>query len=65
MSSIYLRVTIEKNSNIRFSKFKKFVTKSVFGELQLTQVSLNFHTSCCNLETSGLGAKLCVTFLLF
>ena len=26
----------------RFSKIKKFVTRSVFGELQLTQISLNF-----------------------
>ena len=31
-----------------FSKFKKFVSRSVFGELQLTQISLNFKTSCWN-----------------
>ena len=29
-------------SKLRFSKFKKLVTRSVFGELQLTQISLNF-----------------------
>ena len=28
------------------SGFKKFATRSVFGELQLTQISLNFKTSC-------------------
>ena len=30
-----------------------------------TQISLNFKTSCCNLKIKGLGAKLCVIFLLF
>ena len=30
---------------------------SVFGELQLTQISLNFKTSCCNLKIRGLGPK--------
>ena len=38
---------------------------SRFGELQLTQMSLNFKTSCCNLKIRGLGAKLCVASLLF
>ena len=52
-------------SNLRFSKFKKFVTRSVFGELQLTQIPLNFKTSCCNLKFRGLGTKLCAVFLLF
>ena len=65
MSNIYLKVTIETFSKLRFSGFKKFVTRSVFGELQLTQISLNFKTSCCNLKIRGLGAKLCVAFLLF
>ena len=32
---------------------------------QLMQISLSFKTSCCYLKISGLGAKLCVTFLLF
>ena len=31
MSNIYLKVTIETFSNLRFSGFKKFVTKSVLG----------------------------------
>ena len=54
MSNIYLKVTI-----------KKSVTRSVFGELQLRQISLNFRTSCCNLKIRGLGARLSVAFLLF
>ena len=65
MSIIYLRVTIETFSKLRFSGFKKFVTRSVFEELQLTQISLNFKTSYCDLKIRGLGAKLCVAFLLF
>ena len=52
-------------SKLRFSKFKKFVSRLVFGELQLTQISLNFQTSCCNLKIRDLGVKLCVAFLLF
>ena len=46
MSNIYLEVTIETFSKLRFSGFKKFVTRSVFGKFQLTQISLNFKTSC-------------------
>ena len=67
MSNIYLKVTIEKywrSQNIS-QKFKKFVSRSVFGELQLKQISLTFKTSWCNLKIRGLGAKLCVAFLLF
>ena len=52
-------------SKLRFSKLKKFVSRLVFGELQLTQILLNFQTSCCNLKIRGLGVKLCVAFLLF
>ena len=51
------------NLKLRFSKFKKFASTSAFGELQLTQISLNFQTSCCNLKIGGLGTKLRVTFL--
>ena len=58
MSNIYVKVTIETFSKLLFSGFKKFVTRSVFGELQLTQISLNFKTSCCYLEIRGLGGKL-------
>ena len=50
MSNIYLKVTIETFSKLQVTAFRKFVTRSVFRELQLTQVSLNFKTSCCNLK---------------
>ena len=63
VSNIYLKVTIEllpTFSKLRFSKFMKFVSRSVFLELQLTQVSLNFKTSCSNLKIRGLEAKLCM-----
>ena len=59
MSNIHLKVNIETFSKLRFSGFKKFVTRSVFGELRLTQISLNFKTSCCNLKIKGLRTKLC------
>ena len=65
MSNIYLQVTIDTFSKLLLSKFEKFVNRSVFGELQLTQISLNFKTSCCNLKIRGLGAKLCLAVLLF
>ena len=52
-------------SKLRFSKLKKFTSKSVFGELQLRQISLNFQISYCNLKVRGLGAKLWMAFLLF
>ena len=38
MSNIYSKVTIEKFLKLRFSEFKNFVTRSNFGELQLTQI---------------------------
>ena len=52
MSNIYLKVTIEKNYvlKIRFLMFKNLFTRSVLEELQLTQTSLDFKTSCCNLK---------------
>ena len=53
-----------KYSKPELSKFKKFVSRSVFGELQLTQISFNFQTSCYNLKIRGLGANLCLAFLL-
>ena len=52
-------------SKLFFSKFKKFVSSSVFGELQLTQISSNSKTSFCNLKIRGLAAKLYLVFLLF
>ena len=51
MSNIYLRVTIEAFSKLPFSGFKKFVTRSSFGKLQLMHISLNFKTTCCNLKS--------------
>ena len=30
-----------------------------------SDISPNFRTSCCNLNIRGLGAKLCLAFLLF
>ena len=38
ISNIYLKVTIKTFSKLRFSGFKKFVTR----ELKLMQISLNF-----------------------
>ena len=65
MSNIYSKVIIETFSKLQFSGFKNFVIGSVFGELQLTQMSLNFKTSCCNLKITSLRTKLYVAFLLF
>ena len=62
MSNIYLQVTIETFPKLRFFGFNTCHQFS-FGELQLTQISLNFKTSCCDLKISHLGAKLCVAFL--
>ena len=64
MSNIYLEVTIEKKrgtQNFDFVSLKSSFPGQ-FGEHQLTQISLNFQTFCCNLKTRGLGAKLCVVF---
>ena len=65
MSNSYLKVTVETFSKLQLSGLKKFVSRSVFGELKLTQISLNFKTSCCNLKIRGLGAKECLAFRLF
>ena len=50
MSKIYLKVTIETFSKLRFSGFKKLDI-------------INFKTSYCNLKIRGLGAKICAVFL--
>ena len=56
MSNIYLKVTIDekigRSQNLDFLRLKK-------------NCHLNFKTSCCNLKIRRMGAKLCVTFLLF
>ena len=67
MSNIYVIVTIDKLtfSKLRFSKRKKFASRSVFGELQMTEILSNFKTSCCNLNIRALGIKGCVALPLF
>ena len=65
ISNIYLKLTIEKKltfSKSQFSKFKKFVTRRIFGEIKLTHISLNFKTLYYDFKIRGLGAKLCVAF---
>ena len=66
MPNIYLKVTHEKSPRSQKSHFLslKSSLQPVFWELQLTQISLNFKTSCCNLKIRGLGTKLRVSFLL-
>ena len=64
MSSTYLKVTIEKTDILKTPKFKTFVSCSVLEETLLTQILLNFKTSCCNLKIRTLEAKLSVAFLL-
>ena len=68
MSSIYInrsywgKLTFSK---LRFSEPKKLVSRIVFGELHLMQISLHFKTFCYNLKIRGLVAKACFGFLLF
>ena len=68
MSNIYLAVNVEeknwRSQNLDLLDFKNLHHIS-FGELQLMLISLNFKTSCSTLKIRGLGAKLCVAFLLF
>ena len=45
-------------SKLRFQKIKNFVSRSPFGELQLTQISLNFQTFCRNLKIKGMFSKV-------
>ena len=54
MSNIFLKVPIGRSQNV-----------ASFGDLQLTQISLNFKTSCCNLKIRRLEPKLCVVFYYF
>ena len=70
MLSIYLKVTIEKKRNTQNSEFlslkNSFISvHSVFEELQLMQISLNFQTFCCNLKIRGLKAKLCGLYCFY
>ena len=56
---------MKKTDVLKTFSCKNYISRSVFGELQFTQISFNFKTSCCCLRIKGLGVKLCVTFLLF
>ena len=55
-SSYWEKLTLPK---LWFSMFKRFISRPVFGKLQVTQVSLNF------LKIRGLGKKPNKTFLYF
>ena len=67
MSNIYFKVTIEKSEKMTFSKlelskFKKLVSMSVLEKFPLTQILLNFKTSCCNLKSDPHLPKKIVLF---
>ena len=53
----------------RFQKsytLKKFLSRSVFGELQLMQISLNYQTSYCSeIKITGMGTKYVWLFYCF
>ena len=61
MPSIYLKVTIEKKCRrypkLQFPKFKMFVSRSVFGVLQLTQIS-EFSNFLLQLKNQRSGSKI-------
>ena len=61
MLNIYSKVTTEETWHSQNFDFLSLISRSHFGELQLTKVSLNFKVSYCR----GLGAKLSLAFLLF
>ena len=46
-----------KFSKLRFSKFIRFVSLSVCGELQFTQILLNFKSFCFNLKIKEKNRK--------
>ena len=64
MSNIYLKVTIETFSKLRLQGFEKFVTGSVFGELQLMKIFLSLKL-LVGTEKSQIWEENRVTFLLF
>ena len=68
MSNINLKVTIEKNwrsQNFDLLTLKNLSPGQFLGSSNSRRYHLNFKTSCSNLKIRGLGAKLCVAFLLF
>ena len=64
MPNIFLTVIIETFSELRFFVFKKFMTRLVFAELQLKQISVNFKTSCCNLKNRSWSKTLSGFFII-
>ena len=68
MPNIYSNGSMEKKltfSKLLFFKCKKCISIPVFGELQLTQISLNFKVSCCNLKIRRLGKNSCEAFFYY
>ena len=57
-------LSISDLAKLWFSMSKTIVSRSVYGEVQLREISLNFKNFNCNLKIRGLGAKWCKTFLL-
>ena len=55
---------MRKTQNCHFLSLKNLSPSQFLGELQLTQISLNFKTFC-NLKIRGLGANLCVFYFNF
>ena len=62
MSNICLKATIEMFSKLRFSGLKYLSAGQFWRAPQLTQISLNFKISCCNLKIRRLETKLCLAF---
>ena len=61
MSNIYLKVTTEMFSKLRFSRFKKFVTRSIFGSLTHTDI-IEFGNSFLQLKNQRSGSKTMCDF---
>ena len=59
MSNIYLKFFIDTFSKLRFSGFKKFITRSDFGEPQGTHsnASLNFKTLVMQPKNQRSGSR--------
>ena len=58
MSNIYLKVTIETFSKLRFAGFKKFVTGSVFGDI------IEFSNFLSQLKNQRSGSKTVCGFFI-
>ena len=66
-NELCLKVTTKKNcrsQNVDFLSLKNLSQVS-FGELQLTEVSLNFKTFCYNVKIRGLGPNCVSLFYYF